>query len=515
MGASPLPDAPAETFWADGLEWSDRSLWSQFDCLADEAGDALAAVDAEGVHWSRDQLRSRALALRSTLRDQGIAPGDRVMIEARKNVVTMAAVLAISSLGALACPYGDKLSEADLAALEARLGHRLRLCWKRHENAIGEVDGLHLAAPPEGAAPSDDERNAHTALIGFTSGTTGVPKAVMHSPVAVNYATRACAHVAGLQPGEPILAIVPWDSAPGYTFTLHFSLSLGHPLIIVDPWDPVAALRLAEQHRCAWAICVPTHLFTMVEAAREGAWAGTLAFRAIAVGGSSMAPELIVDTENLLGVRALRMFGMSECMGHASPRPDDSLQRRLHSDGRPFPGTEDLAFDADLKPLGPGERGQAGVRGPSLFLGYCKELGDGVAQMAPGGYLLTGDEIIRDEEGYIKVVGRIKDQIIRGGFNIDPAEIEGLLLRLEAIKVAAVVPVPHPKLGEQACAVCVVRQGMEAPSLELLTRHLAEQGLSKKKWPEHLLFVDEMPVNANGKIDKKALARHAGRIAAG
>jgi acyl-CoA synthetase len=510
-----LPDAAPETFSADGLEWDSRSLWSQFDALADRDGAALAVVDPEGTHWTRDQLRARALALRGALQEQGTVPGDRVMIEARKNVVTMAAVLAISSLGAIACPYGNKLGEADLAALEARLGHRLRLAWKRPDKSIGEIDGLFLAPPPEGAEPSDDERDRHTALIGFTSGSTGVPKAVMHGPVAVNYAARACAHIAGLCPGEPILAIVPWDSAPGYTFTLHFSMALGHPLVIVDPWDPVAALDLAEKYRCAWAICVPTHLFMMVEAAREGAWSGTLALRALAVGGSSMTPELIVDAEKLLNIRALRMFGMSECMGHASTHPDDSLERRLHSDGRSFPGTEDLAFDADLRPLGPGERGQAGVRGPSLFLGYCKGLGDGGAQMAPGGYLLTGDEIIRDEQGYIKVVGRIKDQIIRGGFNIDPAEIEGLLLRMDAIREAAVVPVPHSKLGEQACAVCVVRQGMEAPSLDMLTRHLAEQGLSKKKWPEHMMVIEAMPVNANGKIDKKALSLRAGQNLAG
>ena len=509
-----MPDTFAEGFSADGLEWDASSLWSQFDALADRDSAALAAVDASRARWTRSQLHARALALRSALEAQGIGPGNRVMIEARKNIVSMAAVLAISALGAIACPYGDKLSDADLAALEARLGHRLRLCWKRPEAPVGEIDGLYLVPPPEGAATSQDERNARTTLIGFTSGTTGVPKAVMHSPAALNYATRACARIAGLQAGEPLLAIVPWDSAPGYTFTLHFSLSLGHPLVIVDPWDPVAALNIAEQYRCTWAICVPTHLFMMVEAAREGAWAGTLAFRALAVGGSAMTPELIVDAEELLGIRALRMFGMSECMGHASTRPDDSLERRMHSDGRSFPGTEDLAFGADLRPLGPGERGQAGVHGPSLFLGYCKGLGDGVEHMTPGGYLLTGDEIVRDEDGYLKVVGRIQDQIIRGGFNIDPAEIEGMLLRLETIREAAVVPVPHAKLGEQACAVCVVRQGMQKPSLDMLTRHLAQQGLSKKKWPEHLLIVDAMPVNANGKIDKKALAKRAGQIRA-
>ena len=147
-----MPEAPPEIFSAQGLEWDGCSLWSQFDRLANAEGTALAVVDAEGVHWTRSQLQSRALTLRSVLRKQGIGSGDRVMIEARKNVVTMAAVLAISSLGAIACPYGDKLSDADLAALELRLGHRLRFCWKRPEAPAGKIDGLYLAHPPEGAA---------------------------------------------------------------------------------------------------------------------------------------------------------------------------------------------------------------------------------------------------------------------------------------------------------------------------------------------------------------------------
>lgn len=504
-----MPEDAATLFSADDLTWDARSLWSQFEELAEQDGAAVAIIDGEGVQWTRDELRSRALRFRGVLQDHGVGTSDRVMIEARKHVVTVAAVLAISSLDAIACPYGDKLGTADLAALEARLGHKLRLCWKKSDSPMKEMEGLSVVLPSKDAALSDDARNRQAALIGFTSGSTGVPKAVMHGPVAMNYATRACAHIAGLGAGEPILAIVPWDSAPGYTFTLHFSLSLGHPLVIVDPWDPVAALKLAEKHRCGWAICVPTHLFMMVEAAKEGRWQGELAFRAIAVGGSAMTPELIVDAEQWLGIRALRMFGMSECMGHASTRPDDSLERRQYSDGMPFPGTEDIAFGSDLRPLGPGERGQAGVRGPSLFLGYCKGLGDGVAQMTPDGFFLTGDEIIRNADGHIKVVGRIKDQIIRGGLNIDPAEIEGALLRLDVIREAAVVPVPHPKLGEQACAVCALRPGIEPPTLENLTHFLANQGLSKKKWPEHLLLVDTLPINANGKIDKKALTTMA------
>ena len=125
--------------------------------------------------------------------------------------------------------------------------------------------------------------------------------------------------------------------------------------------------------------------------------------------------------------------------------------------------------------------------------------------MTPDGYLLTGDEIICDEKGYLKVVGRIKDQIIRGGFNIDPAEVEAALLRNPAIVETAVVPVPEKRLGEQACAVCVIRDGYDIPDLPALANYLKTIGLSKKKWPEHIMVVDKMPYTSTGKIDKKAL----------
>ena len=129
--------------------------------------------------------------------------------------------------------------------------------------------------------------------------------------------------------------------------------------------------------------------------------------------------------------------------------------------------------------------------------------------MTPDGFYLTGDEIIRDAEGFVKVVGRIKDQIIRGGFNIDPAEIEAALLRHPAIAEVAVVAVPERKLGEQACAVCRVRPGHPPVDLPALIDHLAAQGLSRKKWPEHLVLVDAMAVTATGKLDKKAMAARA------
>lgn len=493
MGDNPLPDDATHP----AFEWSEARLWPQFDALTAASPDALAMADCQDRLWSRRELHDLASAIAAKLAGAGVFAGSRVLVAARKTPATIATALAVSSLEAVFCPVSPKLGPADLALIEARIGHAAKVL---------PTDASHVDVIVAEGDRSADPRDAQTVLIGFTSGSTGIPKGVMHGPGALNYATRACAAIAGLQAGDAILGIVPLDSAPGFTFTAHFALSLGHPLILVDPWVPAEALRRAERYGCGWAIAVPTHLFSMVEAARQGDWRGDLPLRAMAVGGSAMTAELIADADALLGLKALRMFGMSECMGHASTRPDHPLEHRQMFDGIPFPGTEEEAFDSDLRVLPRGSRGQAGVRGPSLFLGYAAGLGAGQECKTADGFYLTGDEIIRDEAGFVRVVGRIKDQIIRGGFNIDPAEVEAALLRHPAIAEIAVVAVPERKLGEQACAVCRLRPGAGAIELPALLDHMATQGVSRKKWPEHLVIVDTMQVTATGKLDKRAMA---------
>lgn len=504
-----MPDRSPTQHSADGLSWTDESLWTQFSRLADAAPEAVAVIGADGRHWSRAEMRTMALAVRDALRAGGLQAHERVMLQGRKTAPALAAALGISAADAIICPFTPDLGAAERSVLDQRLGH-VAVIGDTDGEPIADVPALRLRLRPRSAAATPaDERDARTAMIGFTSGTTGVPKGVMHSAAAMNYTVRACAHIAGLAPGDAILGVVPLGSAPGFTFSAHFALALGHPLVIVDPWDPLETLKKISTHAVRWGICVPTHLATMVELARSGAWTQASPLKALGVGGSSMTPELIRDARQLLGIPALRMFGMSECMGHASTRPDDSLERLCHSDGKPFPGTQDEAFDAERRMLPRGERGQAGARGPSLFLGYCRGLGDQEFQLTADGFYLTGDEITCDSDGYLRVVGRIKDQIIRGGYNIDPAEVEAALLRHPAIAQVSVVSVPEKRLGEQACAICAIRDGHSVPSLEELKSHLAMVGLSKKKWPEHLLVVEDFMYTTTGKVDKKRLSRLA------
>jgi acyl-CoA synthetase len=286
-------------------------------------------------------------------------------------------------------------------------------------------------------------------------------------------------------------------------------LTLGSPLVLAEKWDAYRVLELIVKHQVAWGMCVPTHLHMMVDLAIKGEWNRKLtSMRALAVGGSPNTETMVSNAEKYLGLKVLRMFGMSECLGHASIMLDDPPERYLIYDGIPYPGTHLEAYDDEGKVLPRGEIGQAGVRGPSLFLGYLPGLGGEQNCFTPDGAFLTGDLIVRDTEGYVKVVGRMKDQIIRGGLNIDVSEVEESLASHPDVKEAVVVGRPDDRLGERLCAV-IVPSSSQVPTLEELCNHVQSLGLAKFKSPEFLVLVQDLPKTEYGKLDKKKMKEMA------
>jgi acyl-CoA synthetase len=504
---------------ADGISWRTDRLWTLFAERLASGPDAVAVI-AGPRRVVRRELEQRAETLAAFLSAHGVGSGHPVLVEAHNTVETLVVALAISRVGAVFCPQSPKLDRNDRRVIIERLGPVAMLARSPGETGapVPGVDAaLHVEwrrsemtpASPVGA-PADEDP---LALVGFTAGTTGVPKAVRHGASALNYAAKVCAVIAGLAPGEPILHISPFGSAPGWTFNGHMSLAYGHPLVIMSEWDPRRALELITEHGCTWAMCVPSHLHAMVELARSGQWTRRLtSMKALAVGGSANSAELVGLAQERLGLEVLRMFGMSECLGHASTRLSDPPERKLHYDGVPFPGTSLEAYDEQGRVLPRGQVGQAGVRGPSLFRGYVPGLGAEQAKMTPDGALLTGDLLVRDEEGFVRIVGRVKDQIIRGGLNIDPAEVELALSRHPAVLEVAVVGRPDSRLGERICAVLVPRPGLR-PALEELLAYLEGQGMAKYKWPEFLHLVDRLPKTEFAKLDKKLIRQQIAREA--
>jgi acyl-CoA synthetase len=235
----------------------------------------------------------------------------------------------------------------------------------------------------------------------------------------------------------------------------------------------------------------------MVEAAERGDHQ-LPHIKAMTCGGSPI-PETLVDrARQHLGIEVLRAYGLSECLSAAVMRTTDPQDARAHCDGWPILNTDVEIFADDGTILPRGKRGICGLRGPSLFVGYFGDHAQTQAAFGPTGFLMTGDVAVRDEDGFLKIVGRAKDFIIRGGLNIDPVEIEELLREHPAVAEAAVVGYADETLGERICACVALRDG-HAFSMEDMTTFLLGKGLSRTKVPERLLEVDRIPMSDVGK----------------
>jgi len=487
-----------------------RELVTELEERAAREPAGIAAIDAEGPHTVEAVLRAGD-ALADTL-EKIVGIGPTVLFQADNTWRTVAAAIAVGRLdGTLALISRHATSAEFTAALDdidpdAVLGSPERMEEWRVEDRLPELDGDVLDGWRWAGKPGRPAgRWGGGVVIGLTSGSTGRAKGVVQSEAALRYAARCTIDAVGLAPGDAVAALVPMSSSAAFCFGLYLPLHLGGPIVFSDRWDPGEAALLMARHDVRWTMCVPTMALQLAAAAPEP---GLLArVRAMTVGGGPMDVGALARAEQRLGTRILRVFGMSECLGHTTPALDDPEEIRLGVDGRPFPGTQLRAVDEFGQPVPPGQPGRAQVRGPSLFVGYARAGAVVPPELTSDGFFPTGDLLAVLPDGTVAVRGREKDIIIRGGRNIDVAEVEGAVAAHPAVQQACVVPVPDDLLGERV-AVLVVSD-RESFDLETVQRHLAERGLSKGKWPEYVWRVPALPQNRVGKLSRADAARIA------
>jgi len=465
-----------------------------------EQSDAVAVIDDSGRHTARDLLRHA----------EWLADGlsGTVLVQADNSWRTVAASLAVGMSGGTLAVVNRHTTAAEFAAAfediqpDAVVAEPAAMAeWAVPDMLPGSRTAVVLDGWLARSAPGrrDVSRWSGGCLIGLTSGSTGRAKGVVQSEEALRYAAEQTVAINGLRPGDAIAAIVPLSSTAAYCFGVYLALMLGGPLVLWDRWNPAATLPRMAQTGVRWTMCVPTMALQLGTAATGSrALSGV---RAITVGGGPMDAGALRRAEESLGTRILRVFGMSECLGHTSPAPGDPPEIRLGRDGRPFPGTELRAVDADGQPVRRGELGRAEVRGPSLFLGYARGGKLDPPDLTADGFLPTGDLLIVDDDGTVTIMGREKDVIIRGGRNIDITEIERAIASHPRVAQVCVAPVPDEVLGERAAALIVPVDGGHL-RLDEVTGHLHGLGLSKAKWPEFVFAVDGLPQTAVGKLSR-------------
>jgi acyl-CoA synthetase len=355
--------------------------------------------------------------------------------------------------------------------------------------------------------PHDWDEHDTPAVIGFTSGTTGRPKGVMHSWAAMDWVGDLLTERSRAQYGESICVTGAGAGVPGFTFYTYWGLSRGLPIVKSERWDPQRVLELMARERCVWSVMVPTMLHMLMDARRTtGQDLDISAMRSISIGGSPMTADFIADARRLMGFEPLRVYAMAEIMMHNHMRLDDPVDDRDVKDGRPGPGCEIGIFDEHQRHLPVGETGEVGMRGPSLMLGYLGDPEGKSSKLTPDGYFLSGDLGRIDDEGYIRIVGRMKDMIIRGGYNIDPSEVEALIRLMPGVRDVAVVGYPDPVFGERACA-CIWRPDGTETGLAEVAEHLLGVGLTKEKLPERVICFEQIPQSPDGKILKGELRK--------
>ena len=357
--------------------------------------------------------------------------------------------------------------------------------WEQEADAA-QILSQHRVAP-----------DAVTQLI-YTSGTTGEPKGVMHSSNTLMANIRAYAERLALGADDVVLMASPMAHQTGFMYGLMMPVMLGATAVLLDVWNAATAAQLVRQEGCSFTMASTPFLSDL---SREVASSGPVpSLRTFLCAGAPIPGPLVEQAQAALGAQIISAWGMSENGAVTTTLPSDGAHRAIETDGLPLPGAEVKVVDADGQEQPRGAIGQLWVRANSNFGGYLKR--PQLNATTDDGWFDTGDQARIDAQGYIRITGRSKDVIIRGGENIPVVEVESLLYKHPAVAQAAVVAYPDERLGERACAVVVVKPGAAAPVLSDITDFLKSQKVAPHYLPERLLVLAEMPATPSGKIQK-------------
>lgn len=527
--------------WRAAGLWDDTTLPARV--AAHAAGDpsALAVVDAEGRReHSVGALWRDAAAFAGWLASRGIGAGDVVSVQLPNWYETVVADLGVLASGAVLNPLLPIYRRRELAHVcsVARPKAIVTPALYRGHDHLAETqallaetghDAAHVVVAGEGEpapavpgvatalaeilvgagggedlpAPAGRESAAVSEII-FTSGTEATPKAIMHTEETANFSVRVAYDDLGMGPGDVVWMPSPIGHSTGFNYGVRFALYHGLALVLQDRWDAAVAADLVSSRRATYTLASTTFLQDLVvEAERRAITLPSLV--RFGCGGAPVPPDL-VRRASAREIGVLRLYGSTEVLVATWNRPTSPPSKRIGTDGPPLTGIEIEVRDEHGGPSAPGEPGELHTRGPDTCVGFFADPERTAATFLPGGWVRSGDLVTLDADGYVTVVGRKKEIIIRGGLNITPREIEDLILDFPEVDRVAVVGIPDERLGERVCACVVTAPGASLELADVIER-LRAQGLATYKLPERLELVAALPMTASGKVQKFEIVR--------
>jgi long-chain acyl-CoA synthetase len=472
------------------------------------------AIKLDDVELSYATLQQGAMRVAALLRERGVQPGDRVAIMLPNVPYFPLCYYGILRAGAVVVPLNVLNKRREVTFYLNDSGAKLLFVWNgfAEEGEPGAADAgtdCVVVAPGEfeqllaGLDPVTEtvERDASdTAVILYTSGTTGTPKGAELTHANLLRNCQIARGLFDLGADAVTLGALPLFHSFGQTCGMNATILAGGTLTLIPRFDPEKALQIIQRDHVDVFEGVPTMYGAMLHVSDRDRY-DVSNLKVCASGGAAMPVELMRGFEEAFGCKVLEGYGLSETSPVASFNHPDR-ERKPGSIGTPIDGVEMKVVDEDGAEVAQGEVGEIVIRGHNVMKGYWQRP-EATAEAIRDGWFHTGDMARIDDDGYFFIVDRKKDMIIRGGFNVYPREIEEVLYEHPAVREAAVIGVPHETHGEEVAAAVVLKDGAQATEDEL--REYVKGNVAAYKYPRHVFFVDELPKGPTGKILKREI----------
>ena len=513
--------------------WGDASLADYWQQTARAMPDKIAVVDNHGATYTYSALDHAASCLANWMLAKGIESGDRIAFQLPGWCEFTVIYLACLKIGAVSVPLLPSWREAELVWVlnkcQAKMFFAptlfkqtrpvdLILPLQNQLPQLQQLVGVDKLAPATSAlslsqiiadnTPLTTAITVHgdeLAAVLFTSGTEGLPKGVMLTHNNILASERAYCARLNLTWQDVFMMPAPLGHATGFLHGVTAPFLIGARSVLLDIFTPDACLALLEQQRCTCMLGATPFVYDLLNLLEKQP-ADLSALRFFLCGGTTI-PKKVARGCQQRGIKLLSVYGSTESSPHAVVNLDDPLSRFMHTDGYAAAGVEIKVVDDARKTLPPGCEGEEASRGPNVFMGYFDEPELTARALDEEGWYYSGDLCCMDEAGYIKITGRKKDIIVRGGENISSREVEDILLQHPKIHDACVVAMPDERLGERSCAYVVLKAPHHSLSLEEVVAFFSRKRVAKYKYPEHIVVIEKLPRTASGKIQKFLLRK--------
>lgn len=513
--------------------WGDASLADYWQQTARAMPDKIAVVDNHGASYTYSALDHAASCLANWMLAKGIESGDRIAFQLPGWCEFTVIYLACLKIGAVSVPLLPSWREAELVWVlnkcQAKMFFAptlfkqtrpvdLILPLQNQLPQLQQIVGVDKLAPATSSFSLSqiiaDNTSLTTAItthgdelaaVLFTSGTEGLPKGVMLTHNNILASERAYCARLNLTWQDVFMMPAPLGHATGFLHGVTAPFLIGARSVLLDIFTPDACLALLEQQRCTCMLGATPFVYDLLNVLEKQP-ADLSALRFFLCGGTTI-PKKVARECQQRGIKLLSVYGSTESSPHAVVNLDDPLSHFMHTDGYAAAGVEIKVVDDARKTLPPGCEGEEASRGPNVFMGYFDEPELTARALDEEGWYYSGDLCRMDEAGYIKITGRKKDIIVRGGENISSREVEDILLQHPKIHDACVVAMSDERLGERSCAYVVLKAPHHSLSLEEVVAFFSRKRVAKYKYPEHIVVIEKLPRTTSGKIQKFLLRK--------